>query len=222
MSTLQIQKNLKEIKAKLKRPTKLLAVSKTKPSEYIRIAFESGQLDFGENKVMELLEKSEDLSDLNINWHFIGHLQSNKINHLLRVKNLVSIHSIDSEKLLRKILSKKPLQKIGLFLQLNISGEQEKSGFLPNENLADLIKLILDSENYFLQGIMGIGKIRTESFREDAENGFLLLKNIKEKLDNDHDMELELSMGMSQDFEIAMEYGSNWVRIGSFIFGKRD
>ncbi len=196
-----------------------MAVSKTKSAEAIKSAYEAGQRDFGENKVQELAQKAQLLCEEcpNINWHFIGSLQSNKINSLLKVPNLVSIHSIDSIKLLNKLLSKKTDKKIGVFLQVNTSGEDEKSGFEDFEQLS-VAAMSIKSESFYFQGLMTIGKIRTDEFESDAKACFLRLNEYKERLNSD---DLELSMGMSSDFKIAIECGSNWVRIGSGIFGLR-
>ena len=128
-----LQKSLQKVNDKIIAPTKLLAVSKRKPLQMIEAAYELGQRDFGENHILELLEKSEKLKHLDIRWHMIGHIQSNKLNHLLKVKNLFAIHSIDSEKLLKKLLTKNVDSKIGLFLQVNISQEEQKFGFSSRE-----------------------------------------------------------------------------------------
>lgn len=216
-----ISKNLSSISSKLNTNVKLLAVSKTRPESQIIEAINWGQKDFGENKVQDLEIKSKSLSELNINWHFIGHLQSNKINQILKVKNLVSIHSIDSIKLLNKLLAKKIDTKIGIFLQVNTSGEEEKGGFRDEGELEMAVKSFKDSTHFYLQGLMTIGKIRTNEFESDAKESFSKLANLKEKLDETYNLDLELSMGMSQDFEIAQDYGSNWVRVGSDIFGVR-
>ena len=217
-----IAENLAKIKHRLNTDVNLLVVSKTRSVEEIQIAYDAGQREFGENKVQELLDKAQELSDLKINWHFIGHLQSNKINQLLKVSNLVSIHSIDSIHLLNKLIAKSTDKSIGVFLQFNTSGEQEKSGFTDRDQLEEAIKLLKNAQGFYLQGLMTIGKIRTETFEKDARSSFSQLQYLKEELDKSHDLNLELSMGMSQDFEIAQEYGSNWVRIGTDIFGTRD
>lgn len=218
----QIAQNLTQIREKLQTEVKLLAVSKTKPIEDIRIAYHANQRDFGENKVQELLFKSKELQDLtDIQWHFIGKLQSNKINQLLSVESLVSIHSVDRIELVEKLLSKNPSHKIGLFLQVNTSGEKEKGGFQEDTELLDACKEVLTHEKFFLQGLMTMGRIRTDDFEADARKSFESLRQKQIFVRKQLGQELELSMGMSQDFEIAQECGSNWVRIGSDIFGKR-
>jgi pyridoxal phosphate enzyme (YggS family) len=204
----------------------LLAVSKTKPASDIQIAYVCGQRDFGENKVQELLDKSLELKVTcpDIRWHFIGGLQSNKINMLLKTQNLVSIHSIDSIKLLNKLLSKNIDKKIGIFLQINTSGEEEKGGFATTDKkeIFDAVELIREHSHFYLQGLMTIGKIRTENFEEDAALCFNELVDLKADISQKFKLnEIELSMGMSSDYPIALKLGTNWVRIGSNIFGSR-
>lgn len=218
----QLYENYKTLKNLVVKQSNLLAVSKNHPPQLIEEVYSFGQRDFGENKVQELIEKSSELSHLDeIKWHFIGSLQKNKINKLLEVKHLVAIHSVDSIELLEKILSKKISNKIGLFLQVNTSNEAEKSGFEDISMLNTATELILKNPSFILQGLMTIGKIRTDNFQEDAEKSFSSLVDIKNILDQKYDLDLELSMGMSQDFEIAMRYNSSWVRLGSSLFGER-
>lgn len=216
-----IADNLNQVRAKLG-SAKLIAVSKTRSVAEIRQAYGAGQRDFGENKVQELLDKSNDLSDLtDIKWHFIGHLQSNKISQLSKVQNLVSIHSIDSISLLNKLLSRTWVNKIGVFVQINTSGEEQKHGFCDPDEIELAVRLIQDSDQMQLQGLMTIGAIRTDNFEDEARRCFQMLKDVKLALDQRFDLDLELSMGMSGDFEIAISMGSNWVRVGSAIFGAR-
>lgn len=169
--------------------------------------------------MQELADKASELQRIcpEIRWHFIGSLQSNKINNLLKVPNLVSIHSIDSIKLLNKLLNKKIDTKVGVFLQVNTSGEMEKSGFEDFSQLQSAVES-MKSECFYLQGLMTIGKIRTDNFENDAKACFLRLNEYKDRLNIDN---LELSMGMSSDYKIAIAMGSNWIRIGSGIFGSR-
>lgn len=203
---------------------KLLAVSKTFPIEDIEIAWNFGQRDFGENKVQDLVEKAEALAALRpLRWHMIGHLQSNKINMLLKVPNLVSIHSIDRMSLVDKILVHRHTQKIGLFLQYNTSNESEKGGFESYKELKEAAFKIIDSEsNFYLQGLMTMGKIRSDDFAEDARKCFSLLSKLRSDLKKDLEVsDLELSMGMSSDFYQALEFNSSWIRIGTGVFGSR-
>jgi pyridoxal phosphate enzyme (YggS family) len=201
----------------------LIAVSKNFKVQDIKTVFELGQVDFGENKVQELVSKSQELSS-DINWHFLGHLQSNKLNTLFKIKNLISIHSVDSISLLSKILTKKPFQKVGLFLQVNTSEESEKSGFQTLAELKEAILLINRSENkfFYFQGLMTIGKIRSDDFEASAHSCFKELLSLKESLSCEQlTSQISLSMGMSSDYKISLEYQSDFVRIGTAIFGTR-
>lgn len=212
-----LKKSYQKVLSNLKTGTLLICVSKTKSASLIEELYHLGQRDFGENKVQELTEKTLELVHLKeIRWHFIGHLQSNKINQLLSIKNLFSIHSIDRMSLLTKVLAKEPSDHIQLFLQVNTSGEEEKGGFEDASELETAVGLIQKSSKFNFQGFMTIGKIRTENFELDARASFEKLVKLKEKFPD-----AELSMGMSSDYLIAMEYGSNWVRVGSKIFGER-
>lgn len=216
-----IAENLKSIQAQIG-DANLIAVSKTRSVEEIKEAYVAGQRDFGENKVQELLEKAQELQSLEIRWHFIGHLQSNKLSMLKKVPNLVSIHSIDSINLLNKTLSKSWGNKIGVFLQINTSGEAEKSGFQNPDDIELAVRLLHDAPDFYLQGLMTIGSIRTTEFEKDAERCFQMLVDAKQALDERFGLNLELSMGMSSDYPIAVAKGSNWVRVGSAIFGPRN
>lgn len=220
---MSVQKNLSQINNQLQGRTKLLAVSKTKPVELIKEAYEYGQRDFGENKVQDLFEKAQDLESLaGLRWHFIGTLQSNKINKLLSVPGLYAIHSVDSLKLLNKLLKKEIRGEIRIYLQVNTSREDEKSGFESFEELEQAVKILTEQKVWKLAGLMTIGSIRAQDFEKAAQESFGLLRDYKQRLERKYDLDLELSMGMSQDFKIAMEFGSDWVRIGTQIFGARE
>ncbi len=215
-----ISKNLSIIKSKLKNET-LIAVSKSVGIKEIEAASKAGQVDFGENRVMDLLEKSNQLIHLKLRWHFIGTLQRNKVKKLLLVKNLFYIHSVDSLALLEELLKNKGevTNPIGLFLQCNTSGEEEKHGFEGIEELLIAARKIRDQggPEFFLKGLMTIGKIRSLDFEKDALNSFRKLKEYKKVLEKEN-FQISLSMGMSQDFEIALKEGTDFLRIGSFIF----
>jgi hypothetical protein len=200
--------------------SRLLVVSKTQSLDDIRALYEAGQRDFGENRVQELEEKDQALSDLKeLRWHLIGHLQSNKIPKLNKISRLVAIHSVDDLELTEKLIKGLRLSHpVGLFLQVNTSGEDEKSGF---EVEADLKlaaqKLSKISSPVFFQGLMTMGTIRTEDVTGEAHRCFSALKALKDALNP----ALELSMGMSGDYLIARDHGSDWVRVGSKIFRDR-
>ena len=198
---------------------KLLAVSKTKSVEEIMKIYNEGHRDFGENYVNEILEKYEKLPD-DINWHMIGHLQSNKCKSLLQVKNLKVIESVDSLKLAETLDKelKKINKKIEIFLQINISNESTKSGISP-EKVLETFGLIKEKyENLIIKGLMSIGNINCIS---EFEEMYGLKCSLCEKFSINHD-EFTLSFGTSDDYENAIIYGSNEIRIGTLLFGERN
>lgn len=204
------------LKAKLTNENvELIAVSKTKPIEDIKLLLALGHINFGENYVQELVDKYEQLPK-NIHWHFIGHLQTNKVKYIAPFVHL--IHGVDSFKLLKEI--NKQAQKnnriISCLLQIYIAQEETKFGL--DENELELIMIELNKnelKNVEVKGLMGMA-----SFLDDMElikQEFKYLKNLYNKYNQ---FEI-LSMGMSSDYETAIVEGSNMVRIGSLIFGSR-
>ena len=193
----------------------LIAVSKKKSIEHIKYAYEVGIRNFGENYAQELEEKVKQLSYKEIVWHFIGPLQSNKAKSI--ATNADWIHSLDREKIVNKINSecRNENKKINGCIQINISGETSKSGLKPEELLdfADHIKLL---ENINLKGIMVL-----PSLTGDVEEQMINSKKLHNKLIESHPEATYLSMGTTNDFESAIKFGSNMVRIGELIFGKR-
>lgn len=195
--------------------TTLVAVSKTKPVEDIQALYDLGQRDFGENYVQELTEKWEKLPK-DIRWHFIGHLQSNKVKYIAPFVHL--IHVADSFKLLQEI-NKQALKNnrtIDCLMQVYIAEEETKFG-LDEKELDQAVRSIGEASlaNIRVKGLMGMA-----SFTDDmnkVRNEFRHLKTIFDK----HAGLTTLSMGMSSDYKIAIEEGSNMVRIGSLIFGER-
>ncbi|KAG5884582.1 hypothetical protein JTB14_032676 [Gonioctena quinquepunctata] len=210
----------------------LVAVSKTKPVNLIVAAYEEGQRHFGENYVQELEEKASNEIILetckDIKWHYIGHLQSNKVNKVLGIPNIHSIETVDSQKLaatLNKNWPKfgTPDSKMKIMLQVNTSGEEEKNGIPPTE-ICNVTKFVLDEcSNLHLEGLMTIGKFGYNP--EDGPNpDFLCLKNCRDEICQNLGLDWKnvgLSMGMSDDYEHAIELGSTNVRVGSSIFGFR-
>ena len=196
-----------------------VAVSKTKPKEDIEKIYNLGHRDFGENKVQELEYKFNNLPQ-DINWHMIGHLQSNKVRKVIPIVSL--IHSVDSLKLLKVINkeSKKFDKVTNCLIQVNISKESSKYGFEDRE--LDFLnqETINEYQNIKFKGLMGMA-----SFTNDEsiiKNEFNNLKNIYDNLRKEIDDFNILSMGMSNDYKIALESGSNMIRVGSKIFGKRN
>jgi PLP dependent protein len=212
------KEKLLEINSKLGR-AKLLIVSKTRSCEEIQAYYDLGHRDFGENRVQELLEKSKTLlpSCPEIRWHMIGHLQKNKVNQLLSVPHLSFIHSVHDRELLDLLIEKVKFP-LNIFLQFNASREDEKSGFMTYHELMTATEDVQDHEFLKLAGLMTMGTLRTEFFEAEARRCFQELQVEKEKLQSEFKMTLETSMGMSQDYEIALEEGSDWIRLGTMMF----
>lgn len=220
---MDIEKNIAEIKQTLPEGVKLVAVSKKKSPEIIMQAYNSGHKIFGENKAQELIQKQEELPK-DIDWHFIGHLQTNKAKYLTPFVSM--IHGIDSLKILKTV--NKEAQKsnriIPCLLQFHIAEESTKFGLSEEE-----AHEILDSPEYkTLRNISIVGVMGMATFTDDEEqvrNEFRFLKKIFDKLKKEYFPRKkgfkEISMGMSDDYAIAVEEGSTIVRIGSNIFGSR-
>ncbi|KAE9591477.1 hypothetical protein Lal_00038889 [Lupinus albus] len=202
---------------------RVVAVSKTKPVSVLREVYDSGHRCFGENYVQEIVEKAPQLPD-DIEWHFIGNLQSNKVKPLLSaVPNLAYVESVDDEKIASRLdrvvanIGRKPLK---VFVQVNTSGEISKSGVEPTL-CVDLVKHIRNCPNLEFCGLMTIGMLDYSSTPEN----FKMLSDCRSEVCKAIEIseeQCELSMGMSADFEQAIEMGSTNVRIGSTIFGARE
>lgn len=203
--------------------TRLVAVSKTKPNEAILELYEQGQRDFGENKAQELAPKYEALPK-DIRWHMIGHMQTNKVKYIAPFVHL--IHSVDSLDVLKEInkQAKKYSRIIDCLLQFKIAREETKFGFdLPEA------ELMLQSVDYQgLKNVRIVGVMGMATFTDDADQVRSEFKRLKElfniiqaKYFSDQSSFKEISMGMSNDYKIAIEEGSTMVRIGTLLFGKR-
>jgi pyridoxal phosphate enzyme (YggS family) len=222
MST--VAKHIEELRSELPSNVLLIAVSKTKPIELIEEAYAAGQRAFGENYVQEITEKQPALP-ADIQWHFIGHLQSNKVKYIAPFVHC--IHAVDSEKLLQEIDKQagKSQRIIQCLLQVHIADEESKFGFLPNE-IVDFCRSINFSQynNVRIAGLMGMA-----SFTDNADQvrkEFQLLKSLFSQLKIEvfgasADFK-EISMGMSGDWKMAIEEGSTMIRVGSAIFGTRN
>ena len=212
---MNIKTNITNILLDLDEKVQLVAVSKTKPTNYIFEAYQAGQRIFGENKVQELIEKSANLPD-DIQWHMIGHLQTNKVKYIAPFVSL--IHSVDSKKLLIEIdkRAKQHERVIHCLLQIHIAQETSKFGLSENEAL-ELLEMKL--ANVSIDGLMGMATF-TEN-KQQIRSEFKSLKNTFEKAKRKFHKLSILSMGMSGDYEIAIEEGSNMIRVGSSIFGSR-
>lgn len=195
---------------------KLVAVSKGHDAERIRLALEADQLVFGESKVQEGRAKVP-LLPSHLSWHFIGHLQKNKVRHALPLFEL--IHSVDSLDLAQQI--QQVAKEDGLYprvlLEVNVAGEGTKFGFSP-EGLRSAIQQLLMLDRLSIEGLMTIPPIAEEAGH--SRRYFVSLRHLRDKLEKEFAMQLpELSMGMSDDFAIAVEEGSTLVRVGTAIFG---
>ena len=201
---------------------RLIAVSKTKPNSAILEALNVGQIHFGENRMQELHTKMKTISDPKIQWHMIGGIQSNKIKYIAR--QIHWIHSVDKKKYISEINKRAELENriINLLIQVNISDEHQKSGCKPIE-LDSILDFCNSYKNIKIKGLMGMAKFTNNP--EDTRREFALLRHIFEKHIhlNDGNIQLrELSMGMSNDFEVAIEEGATMVRVGSALFGSRN
>lgn len=196
----------------------LVAVSKTFPASDVIEAFNAGQLNFGENKVQEMLKKYNEIPSYPIKWHLIGHLQTNKVKYIVDFVNL--IHSVDSYKLALEIdkQAKKVKKRIDILVQVNTSNEMQKSGVEVNDTKKLCIE-IKELENVNLCGLMTIGKFTDD--KDIIRENFRTLRNLFDEIKPGFNNFNYLSMGMTSDFEIAIEEGANILRIGSAIFGYR-
>ena len=209
-----IENNIKEILKELNNTnTNLIAVSKTQPTSVIQQVYDAGIKDFGENKVQELLTKIDKLPK-DIKWHMIGHLQTNKVKDL--IDKVYLIHSVDSVKLANVIdkCAKKKNIKVNILLEINIANEDSKYGFKTNE-IEEAIKCIKNLSNINIQGFMCVAP-NTNT----PENNRIFFKQMKELADTYNYK--KLSMGMSNDYKIAIQEKSTYIRIGTKIFGNRN
>ncbi|CAL8275087.1 unnamed protein product [Boreogadus saida] len=215
-------------------PPRLVAVSKTKPPEMVIEAYKQGQRYFGENYVNELVDKASNTEILEscpeIEWHFIGNLQKNNVNKLLGVPHLFMVETVDSAKLADKVnsswqrLRAASSQRLRIMLQINTSGEQSKHGLPPEETVNAVKHIVSQCTALHFSGLMTIGRSGFDLSQAQNPDFQMLLSQRKKVCDNlNLPMEdVELSMGMSNDFEHAIEVGATNVRVGSLIFGNRD
>ena len=217
-----VEKNLALLHRQLNGKTRLIAVSKTKPVSLLMQAYRAGQRDFGENKVQEMVDKYDQMPK-DVRWHMIGHLQTNKVKYIAPFVHM--IHSVDSEKLLRTIQKEaaKNDRVIPCLLQVHIAEEETKFGF-SDEEVKEIVSenLIAALPRVLIMGLMGMA-----TFTEDDQQIKKEFRHLKRLFDEIKKMELpgvemkELSMGMSSDFNLAIQEGSTMVRVGSSIFGER-
>ncbi|GIV27319.1 MAG: YggS family pyridoxal phosphate enzyme [Bacteroidia bacterium] len=215
--------NLNKFKSSIPENVTLIAVSKFQSVEKIKMAYEAGHRDFGENYVQEMKEKYEQLPK-DIRWHFIGHLQANKVKYIVPFVHL--IHSVDSLKLLTEIHKHalKHQRIIDCLLQIHIAKEETKFGLSFEEARALLFSDIIKTfSNVRIKGLMGMATLTDDG--EQIKNEFLSLKHFFDEINaqkiSDNVQFEELSIGMSNDYKIAIECGSTMIRIGTAIFGER-
>lgn len=216
---MSIKENISEIMVNIPDDVTLIAVSKTKSVEQITEAYHCGIRDFGENKVQELIEKI-DVLPKDIRWHLIGHLQRNKVKYIVGKVEL--IHSLDSVRLLQEIENqyKKNECVVNALIQINIGNEDSKTG-VDYEELEELLKACQGCESVKIKGLMAIIPICTE---EECKIYFHKMKTIFDSISSRNLPNIEmkyLSMGMTDDYKIAIQEGSNMVRVGTGIFGER-
>lgn len=229
----QLVNQYDEIKAMIDRecPTRdvvLLAVSKLKPASDIKILYDHGVRQFGENYVQELIEKSG-LLPRDIKWHFIGGLQTNKCKDLAKIPNIYCVETIDSLKKAEKLNESRAkfqpdAPAILCNIQINTSQEEQKSGLLDEREIFEVVEYFLSEKvkHIKLNGLMTIGSWNTSHEQNGKENkDFATLVDWKQKIDSKFNTDLKLSMGMSADYKQAIKQGSSEVRIGTDIFGAR-
>jgi pyridoxal phosphate enzyme (YggS family) len=218
-----IQTHINELKASIPKNVSIVAVSKTKPNSMLLEAYEAGQLDFGENYVQELVDKQKSLPT-EIRWHFIGHLQSNKVKYIAPFVYL--IHSVDSFKLLMEIdkQAKKNNRIIDCLLQIYIAQEETKFGFDRTDcfNMleSDSFKAL---KNIRICGLMGMASFTAKE--DQIEKEFATIKQLFDEIQKSNLLTSSfqhLSIGMSSDYLLAIKQGSNMIRVGSMIFGNRN
>lgn len=217
----RLQQKISEICEKCSRnPAEitLIAVSKNNPISAIEEAQKCGLIHFGENKAQELRDKAEIKSD--VVWHFIGHLQTNKVKYVVKAAEF--IHSVDSEKVLKEINKRAALEnKIQKILfEVNTSDESNKFGLKDFESLKKLVELSKDMKNVDAKGLMTMAPYTDN--KKIIRDCFIQLRQWKEKLNEEGFRLTDLSMGMTNDFDIAIEEGATMIRIGTAIFGERD
>lgn len=199
----------------------LIAVSKTKPIDMLKDAYSAGARDFGENKVQEIMDKYDQMPS-DVKWHMIGHLQTNKVKYI--IDKVYMIHSVDSIKLAQTI-SKEALKKnieMPILLEVNVAKEESKYGFLPEE-VSEAYKNISQLPGIIVKGLMTVAPYVDNP--EENRQYFVALKQLSVDIshkNNDNRYVNWLSMGMTGDYEVAISAGSNFVRVGTGIFGERN
>ncbi len=202
---------------------RLVGVAKHQPATLIREFRRAGLVDIGESYVQEFLDKYEELKDDAIEWHFIGHLQSNKVKYI--IDKVRWIHSVDSVKLAEEIQRqavKQNIARINILLQINVGGEESKSGTGPDEAIA-LYRAVKGFDRLAVRGLMAIPPFLEP---EEVRPYFRQLRELRDRIIREEQADprhfTELSMGMSGDFDVAIEEGATMIRLGTILFGERD
>jgi pyridoxal phosphate enzyme (YggS family) len=217
----RVREQIAQAAAKAGRDVKdveLVAITKTHPAEKVREAVEAGQILFGESRVQEARAKIPELTS-NIRWHFVGHLQKNKVRQALPLFEM--IHSVDSLALAQDI--NRIAEEEGLYprvlLEVNVAGEASKFGFAP-DGLREQMEALLTLLRLSIEGLMCIPPLAVES--KDSRKFFVEVRELRDSLEKEFNMKLpQLSMGMTQDFSIGIDEGATLVRVGTAIFGER-
>ncbi|MBI3194485.1 MAG: YggS family pyridoxal phosphate-dependent enzyme [Ignavibacteriae bacterium] len=217
-----IRRQISEVCSRIGRDSKeiiLIAVSKTFGSEFIREAISAGISDIGENYVQELQRKQQELEREPIRWHFIGHLQRNKVKYI--IPWIQCIHSVDSLRLGEELSHQaaKHNRTLDILVEVNTSDEESKFGVKPEQTIM-MVKELLPLNNLNVVGLMTIGKFPENP--EDSRPTFQLMRHLQQQAVRDGILLPHLSMGMTNDYHVAIEEGATMVRIGTAIFGKRN
>jgi pyridoxal phosphate enzyme (YggS family) len=222
----ELQQNLSDIQNQIQKAcdsvgrvvsdVHLIAVSKTWPAGDIRILHDLGIRDFGESKDQEAIEKVAELSDLDINWHFIGQVQTNKLNHIARYADVV--HALDRSKVITglDVAAGKLSRQITGLLQISLDGDESRGGVRIDDAM-ELANLISNSENLRFGGVMAVAPINMT-----PDLAFAKLLNVAGQIQENHPTAKIISAGMSDDFESALKNGATHLRIGSALLGKRE
>lgn len=214
----EILKRYERIMKEIPRQTSLIAVSKAQPVQKIKLLYQAGHRDFGENYVQECISKTEELAKegiTDLRWHFLGHLQTNKVKQIL--PRIGVLHSLDSVKLAREIQKRLVgSETLSAFVEVNIDGEESKSGIHPQQVL-ELIDDLRSIETLKIEGLMCVPKYSEDP--EQSRSAFKRLRALRDALGGQ--TRGKLSMGMTHDFRIAIEEGATHIRVGTGIFGER-
>lgn len=222
---MSISSAIKRITGSLPDGVELVAVSKFHPVEALREAYAAGQRAFGESRVQELTSKAPEMP-ADVRWHFIGHLQSNKVRQLMTV-DVDTVQSVDSIKLLRLLDAEAARvgRKVNALMQLHVAREETKFGFTPDELIAELTPEVVDSlQAVTITGVMGMASNTDDETRVEAD--FAAIADTHRRLAQGvmagRDYFRQISMGMSHDYHLALRHGATMVRVGTDIFGERE